>query len=256
MLCRKILINAVAFLLLLNGCSETTTSTDISTPAIWADILVEGTKPGVARVAVELNVGGQLGTNIELDGNERLEASIGGIPVVLQKDIGLFGIEYNADLVTSGFSDEVQITYFRNDGTILNGSSVRLDEFTITSPAEGQAFTDSDIVSVTWTPASTINGEGIELRATILCNTLTGLSINAGFVRTVPYTGIALINLQNEAALDNPQIDKTKSCGFSINLERNQQGVLDPEFEAGGRIMSKQSRNLDGMSITFTTHGS
>ncbi len=251
----KRMLQVVMSVLFLSGCTDETDSTDISTRAIWANIQVVEETPGLARVSVELNVGGPSGTNINLSNNERLEASIGGSSKVLDKDIDLFDIEYNTRLETSGFNDVIRVSYFRSDGITLNGSVVSLsDDFSITSPGEGQTFFDSDVISVTWTPVQDSTGGSIDLRTHMQCRTLSGSSFVSSPVRTVPDTGIASIQLLSETSLDNPELDKTKSCALSIILERRKKGVLDPAFKSGGKIESTQSRKVENMTIIFSNN--
>jgi len=248
--CQSKVLVACTAIVMTSGCStESTESANIATPAIWANIDIDAVQAGSTRVNVELNVGGANGTNIELSGNERLEATLGGVTNVLQRDTDLFDIDYVAHFSTSSSALPVRIAFFRADGSVHDDTVVSLpDEFLITSPQAGQTFASDSTIPITWTPFRDGGMINIELFAS--CTTLTGSSFGGPSI-TVADDGFENYDLGNHSVISAANIDRSRPCGLIIRVYRVESGTLDPAFEAGGTIEAVQSREVDNITVTL-----
>lgn len=248
--CRCYIISASIAIALASGCStESTESANIATRAIWANIDVDAVQASSTRVNVELNVGGANGTNIELSTNERLEATLGGVTKVLQKDTDLFDIDYVTNFSTSSSAQPVRIAFFRDDGSIHDNTVVGLpDEFVVTSPQAGQTFASSGTIPITWTPSR--NGQTINIDLFASCTTATGSSVGGPSI-TVADDGFENYDVSNHGVINAPDIDRSKNCGLMIRVYRLESGILDLAFEAGGTIEAIQSREVDNITVTL-----
>ena len=248
--CRSNVVFTCTAIVMTSGCStESTESVNIATPAIWVNIDIDAVQTGSTRVNVELNVGGANGTNIELSTNERLEATLGSVTKVLQKDTDLFDIDYVAHFSTSSSAQPVRIAFFRADGSIHDNTVVGLpDEFLVTSPQAGQTFASSSTIPIAWTPFR--NGRMINIDLFASCATLTGSSFGGPSI-AVADDGFENYDLGNHSVINAVDIDRSKPCGLIIRVYRVESGTLDPAFEAGGTIEAVQSREVDNITVTL-----
>ena len=151
---RALLATLISALICVNCNPGSTDSTNIATPGIYAGMEIESSVSGNSSINVELNVGGRNGTNIDLSDGERLEVSVGGETIMLNRDTDFGDIDYEGTVNTSSSADPFRISLFRADGSVINNSIVSLpDEFIITSPNSGQTFSVNETLPIRWTPA-------------------------------------------------------------------------------------------------------
>lgn len=247
---------AVAFSMLIcvvwcSGCStESTDSENVNTPGIFARMNVDALSTGSSKVTVELNVGGSNGTNISLTANERLEATNAGVTKVLNRDTDLFDIDYEVGFDDYDATSPFQVTLFRANGEIIDGSSIFLPPvFDISAPESGQSFSAAGALPIMWAPADA--GRAIDLTVTTRCTTTDGSTRIAANSFSVTDDGFENFSLSQLRAVTDGTIDRTRNCEFRIALERSRSGNVDPEFGAGGSMRSRQVRSVDDMTLTF-----
>ena len=211
---------------------------------------IESSVSGNSSINVELNVGGRNGTNIDLSDGERLEVSVGGETITLNRDTDFGDIDYEGTVNTSSSADPFRISLFRADGSVINNSIVSLpDEFIITSPNSGQTFSVNETLPIRWTPAR--SGVNIELIITTSCVTTSGgTPLSADFFM-ISDDGAEDFRL-NQIGAGNGSIanlDTSRDCELSIDLERIENGQLDPRFEEGGEITARQLREVENLTL-------
>jgi len=233
------------------ACStETTESENIASPGIFARMNVDALSSGSSKVTVELNVGGSNGTNISLTADERLEATNGIQTKVLNRDTDFLDVDYEIGFDNTDTSSPFQVTLFRANGEVIDGSSVFLPpDFDVSSPVTGQTFSVDGQLPITWAPPD--SGNTIDLTVTTRCTLDTGsTSVSSSFF-TVNDDGFENFSLVQLEVANNGTIDRTQNCELSFNLERSRTGSLDPDFGSGGSIRSRQVRSVEDMFLSF-----
>jgi len=227
---------------------DSTDSTNVTTAGIYANMEVNASSPGRSGINVELNVGGPNGTNLDLTSTERLEASAGGQTIILSQDTDFLDIDYEGTLNTSSSASPFRISFFREDGTIIDGSTVSLpDEFTLTSPSENEVFNANQSLPLRWTPGR--SGQSIELQTYTRCTTNSGSEPLTLEIFDLSDDGAEDWPLSNITADNGNDIDPTIDCEMDVKLVRNQNGTLDARFEEGGQITATQSREVENLTL-------
>lgn len=244
-------VGLLAFVIACGACStETTESENIASPGIYARMNVDGLSSGSSKVTVELNVGGSNGTNISLTSNERLEATNGSVTKVMIRDTDLFDVDYEIRFDNADSSAPFQVTLFRANGEVIDGSSVFLPpDFTIDSPGSGQSYSMAGSIPITWAPAD--SGRTIALTATTQCTTNTGATLVLVDFFDLSDDGFENFSLGRLRANFDDTIDRTQNCELNLVMERKRTGTVDPDFGSGGSINSSQVRSTDGVILTF-----
>ncbi len=251
-ICRTLTILTIMACFILSGCDpDSTDSTNVSTSRIYANIDVEANSPDRSRVTVELNNGERDGTNIELTDGEKLEATVAGETRVLEKDLSFSDINYETTFNTSSSAEPFTIVFFRQDGTMIDGTSVSLpDEFIITSPESDETFDTSETLPLSWTPERA--DQTIELETFTSCpNNTEGNDTNRQFFELADDGEEDWELDQLTAATDN-DLDRSKDCTLEITLIRRASGVLDSRFEDDGQIDAIQSRTIEDLVLQLS----
>jgi len=209
---------------------------------------LEANGNGTTGINVELNEDGRTGTNIRLSSGERLEAEAGGVVVVLNEDFDFLDVDYEGSIPTDASNTQFTITWYRADGSILNGSRATLpDQFSVPSPRDGQTYLFGNVINVTW-----VGGTGgvMLLETTTTCQTITG-SASVIESLSVPDNGSFPLNTANLDGPSRNDVDRSQPCDLSLNLRRENDGSLDTRFRGGGFVRAVQQRRIDNMRIAF-----
>lgn len=239
--------------LLMVGCNSTSTPSDfVQTQGIWAKIDVTAREDGRSRVVVELNVGGEFGTNVVLSPNEYLEVSANGETAHMNKDTDIFDIDYQAYLDVTDSNTEFNIRFYRNNGEAIVDSYGKLPEaFSITSPQVEEEYSYQDTITLNWTPLQQSNS--IRLVSLIKCYTLNG-----GNQASVQQVNIDDDGIYQFVIDDHPMfsdgfsnINRSRACELDFTLRRERGGNVDSEFDKDSYFSISQSRSLKNITINL-----
>ena len=230
----------------LAGCGNSVDldSETVETQSLWVGAIFEAKGNGATSINVEINNGSSNGENIRLTANERLEVSGNGLTVILEEDTDLFDVDYEGQIETDAINTQLVLSFFRSDGSVINGSRVTLTgPFTITAPTPNQSAALGDFIAVQWTPAA---GSGsINIQYTAQCS---GFSFSQ--LRDVADNGLFVIDTGSIDGIRDPQVPTDNPCRFTIRLARDSRGVLDPAFRGGGFVRAVQERTVE-MSLSL-----
>lgn len=208
------------------GCTrESTSSQNIKTQGMAADIDVTASSDTNSHVLVDLTVGGTgIGaTGVILEGGDKLSATVGGETKELPSTNA--GI-YEADFATAAAGTEFKIMLEREtDEDALNSRGVLPGPFKISSlPAAGMAPSRAtDDVVITWDPAEAGSNMTIQVDGScIFIDTFTVPTDSGTFT-------IAKGTLKSTMGTDN----KPSTCDLNVKIERKATGTVDPIFEEG-----------------------
>ena len=248
---RLILPLTTVVLIALTGCnSESSSSEDIRTQGIWAKMDVDGQPDGRSRVVVELNVGGEFGTNVELTEDEYLEVSANGETVRLSEDNDLFDIDYQTYIDTIESNTEFNIRFYRSNGEAIVNSTGNLPEaFEITAPQSTEVFSRQDILTLAWTPAQSAGS--INFIATLSCPTIGGGSTSSANYVTIQDSGEYQYTIANHSIFDGttPNLDTSAQCDMSLTLRRLGTGTIDSAFDSGSEFSTSQTRRIRNLKL-------
>lgn len=249
---RLVITLALAFGLSFAGCStETTSSENVTTQGIYADMDIEAKESGSSGINVQLSVGGPTGTTIELATGERLEAEANGITQVLQQDNDIFSVDYEGVIATDTSGTEFTVTFTRSNGDVLNNSRVTLPEdFEIASPQTGQTYSVEDNLPLVWT-APSATGQAITVSTVTTCTSINGGEQVFAENSSVADTGSNDFPLGGLLVATSDQVNRTINCSMDVMLVRERTGQIDTRFGEGGSITGEQSREVEGITLSF-----
>jgi len=235
----------------IGACSNDDVSSEtIATRRFYASMSVRAESPGLSRVLVSFQVDDPLGANIELLDGEFLEASVAGLTQTMIEDNRFFSIDYVTRFNTSSDADPFRIRLTRANGSVFDDSFVSLrPEFAVVSPVPGQLVSFRGDLSMEWAPADP--GESLVARFRTACRTMTGALAFATSTATLDDDGSELFDLGQLPAATDSTIDQSTACTLDVDFQRSATGTLDPAFEAGGRITSTQSREIENLTVLF-----
>ena len=234
------ILSFVSIICVASGCTSTT-SENVTTQGISADIDVQADGSGRTFVTVELEVGsgGVGGTSLRLSQGDSLTARANGIQQTLTEDSSIFGeyryvTNFNFDDANTVFT----VALARTNGVSAPNSNVALpDGFLISSPTPSDTYGMSDIVPVVWSPSGTSIVP--ELFVSLTCTLTSGLtSVSARSVNVGSDSGTA--NVSVSSIMPPGAIDSSRICEGLVELSRFRVGSLDPNYGAGGRIDAEQ----------------
>ena len=233
------------------GCnSESIDSEDVRTSGIWAMMKVEARDDGRSRVVVELNAGGELGTNVELTDSEYLEVEAAGIVKQMNKDDDLFDIDYQVYMDTVESDTLFRVSFYRSSGENIVNSTVRLPaSFSITSPLDEAQFGLDENVSLVWTPER--SDQNIQLDSFISCTTSDGNTTSTSQSISIADTGNYNYDISSNAEFGNGTVglDVNAGCELTLTLVRQSSGAIDPAFDEGGSFKAYQTRKVSNLDI-------
>lgn len=216
------------------GCTrESTSSQNIKTQGMAADIDVTAESDTNSHVLVDLTVGGTgIGaTGVILEGGDKLEATVGAeTKQLVSTNAGI----YEADFATAAEGTEFKIALLREtDEDAPNSRGVLPAPFKITGvPAAGMSPSRAtDDVVITWDPAQAGSTMNIQVDGSCIFIETFSVPTDAGSF-TIPKG-----KLKSTMGTDN----KPTTCDVDVKIERSANGTTDPIFEEG-QFTLKQMR--------------
>jgi len=229
-----ILIGAV----LISGCSSTT-SDNVTTEGINADIDVFANGSGRTFVDAELEVGDGLGgTSLQLVAGDRLTVTANGIQKTMTEDASIIGrFRYEASFDFDDAGTMFTVSFSRNNGVNAPNSNVTLPEgFVVQSPQGNDVFSQADDVPLQWTPNGTTITPDIDV--SLSCTTTGGVVFTASQdVATSGDTGVASLPIASVIPIGT--LDTTRLCEGEVHFSRWRRGNLDPAYGEGGDITAE-----------------
>lgn len=223
---------------LCSGCSSTT-SDNVTTEGINADIDVFANGSGSTFVDAELEVGDGLGgTSLELVAGDSLTVTANGIQKTMTEDASIIGrFRYEASFDFDDAGTMFTVSFSRNNGTNAPNSNVTLPAgFVVQSPQSNDVFSQADDVPIQWTPNGTTITPDIDV--SLSCTTMGGIVFTASQdVATSGDTGVASLPVASVIPIGT--LDTTRLCEGEVHFSRWRRGNLDPAYGEGGDITAE-----------------
>lgn len=223
---------------LCSGCSSTT-SDNVTTEGINADIDVFANGSGSTFVDAELEVGDGLGgTSLELVAGDSLTVTANGIQKTMTEDASIIGrFRYEASFDFDDAGTMFTVSFSRNNGTNAPNSNVTLPAgFVVQSPQSNDVFNQADDVPIQWTPNGTTITPDIDV--SLSCTTMGGIVFTASQdVATSGDTGVASLPVASVIPIGT--LDTTRLCEGEVHFSRWRRGNLDPAYGEGGDITAE-----------------
>ena len=219
-----------------SGCTSTS-SENVTTQGISADIDIFADGAGRTFVSVDLRVGGGGlgGTSLQLGPSDSLLATANGVQRTLSENSSLFGeysyfTTFNFDTANTVFT----VALDRANGTSAPNSNVVLPEgFSISSPMITDVFGASDAIPIIWSPSGTSIAP--EVFVTLTCTMPSGLTMtNSRLTSLGSDSGGTSVNVAS--VLPFGTLDSSRLCDGTVELSRWRSGNLDPNYGEGGQI--------------------
>ena len=225
--------------LTVSGCSQTS-SENVTTQGIYADILVIAEGLGATVVRAQLEVGsGPLGrTMLDLAPGDSLTVTANGIQKPMIKDTSLIGeIEYFAGFSFDDPGTQFVVSLNRNNGVNAPNSNVALPEgFVVMLPTSGTVYLRGEVIDVVWAPSGTAIVPSILM--TVDCVFTTGITLSE--TRNIsPSTDSGATSIAVDSVIPSGPIDERQLCEGTVNLGRLQYGNLDTNYGEGGVIRAE-----------------
>ncbi len=232
----------VLFALSAAGCSQTS-SENVTTQGIYADIRViaEGNGATVVKAQLEVGSGGLGRTMLDLAPGDSLTATANGIQKTMIKDTSIIGeIEYWTSFAFDDVDTRFVISFIRNNGVSAPNSNVTLpDGFTVLLPASGTVFTSGQVIDVVWAPSGTAIVPSVSL--TVDCVLTTGVFISE--TRNLsPAIDSGTSSIAVASVIPAGPIDTSQLCEATVYLSRQRYGNLDPNYGEGGLISAEHHK--------------
>jgi hypothetical protein len=222
----------------LSACSSTT-SDNVTTEGINADIDVFANGSGRTTVDAELEVGDGLGaTSLELAPGDRLTVTANGIQKAMIEDASIIGrFRYEATFDFDNAGTMFTVSFSRDNGVNALNSNVILPEgFIVQSPQNNDVFSQADDIPIQWTPSGTTITPDIDV--SLSCMTSAGIAFTASENVTLSSdTGVA--SLPVAAVIPIGTLDTTRLCEGEVHFSRWRRGNLDPNYGEGGNITAE-----------------
>ena len=225
----------------ISGCSNTS-SENVTTQGIHADIDVVADGSGMTVVTAELEVGsGGLGrTSLELGSGDSLAVMANGIQKAMTENSSILGqFSYTASFDFDNADTMFTVSFSRVGGMSAPGSNVALpDGFLVQSPTASDIYRTNENIRIVWTPAGTSIVPTINV--SLSCTLTSGLRMSAfETVSLSSDSGVAALPVA--AVMPNGPLDSSRLCEGSVLLLRWRRGNLDPNYGEGGQITAEQS---------------
>lgn len=232
-ICVALLLTAIA------GCSNTS-SENVTTQGIHADIDVVASGNGSTVVTAELEVGtdGIGRTSLELTGGDSLTVMANGMQKTMIEDSSVLGrFRYTASFDFDDADTVFTVAFNRDNGTDAPNSTVALPPgFTVLSPTSNDVFTTTDDMPIAWMPSGTAIVPSIYV--TLSCTLSSGISI-ADVDRVSISADSGAASLPVAAVIPPGSLDTSRLCEGEVELMRWRRGDLDPGYGEGGQITAE-----------------
>lgn len=221
------------------GCSSTS-SENVTTQGIHADIDVFANGSGTTVVDAELEVGSDgLGrTSLELSAGDTLTVMANGIQKTMTEDSSVLGrFRYIASFDFDDAGTMFTVSFTRNNGVNAPDSNVTLPEgFIVTSPQSDDVFSQADNIPIVWTPSGTSIVPDIDV--SLSCTTTSGIVFTATENVTLSSdTGVASLPVASVIPIGT--LDTSRLCDGEVHFSRWRRGNLDPNYGEGGNITAE-----------------
>jgi hypothetical protein len=222
------------------GCSSTT-SDNVTTEGIHADIDVFANGSGTTVVDAELEVGtdGLGRTSLELSRGDTLSVTANGIQKAMTEDVSVLGrYRYVASFDFDDAGTMFTVSFSRNNGVSAPNSNVTLpDGFIVQAPLSNDVFTQAQDIPIQWMPS----GRSIvpDIQVTLSCTTVGGIVFSD--TDSVPLSDDSgATSLPVASVIPFGNLDETRLCEGEVHFSRWRRGNLDPNFGEGGDITAEQ----------------
>ena len=223
---------------LLAACSSTS-SDNVATEGIHADIDVFANGSGRTAVDVELEVGDGIGaTSLELAPGDQLTVMANGIQKPMIEDASIIGrFRYEASFDFDDAGTVFTVSFSRDSGISAPNSNVALPEgFIVQAPQNDDVFSQAQNIPIQWTPSGTTITPDIDV--SLSCTTTSGIPFTASENVTLSSdTGAA--NLPVASVIPIGTLDTTRLCDGEVRFSRWRRGDLDPNYGEGGSITAE-----------------
>jgi hypothetical protein len=226
------------------GCAKSVDSTDVRTSGLYAQFSASSKGDGLITVEAKLRVGDSgSSTYAELDGEDRLVASLNGDVRTLTKSDSSANSPYRAVFTTSS-GGTLTIAFMRGpDDTSAPNSSVVIPStfiprFVGINP--GDSVQRGQSISVAWNNASTGSIYWSVQGSCIKSHTDSAIDSGSLVVRG--------LDVQPNPQLYDPAVSPLArpdpTCDAWVGLRRGATGYVDPAFGEGGSFQATQSYDL------------
>jgi len=224
-----------------SGACGSTTSDNVTTEGVHADIDVFANGSGRTFVDAELEAGsGGLGrTSLQLSRGDKLTVTANGIQKSMAEDRSVVGrFRYAATFDFDDAGTLFTVSFIRDDAENAPNSNVTLpDGFTVTLPLNNDVFSQAEDIPIAWTPSATLIVPSIKV--SLSCRTTSGIIFtDTDTVTLSDDTGVA--NFPVAAVIPIGTLDTTRLCDGEIHFSRWRRGNLDPNYGEGGDITAEQ----------------
>jgi len=223
---------------MLCACSSTS-SDNVATEGVHADIDVFANGSGRTSVDVELEVGDGIGaTSLELVAGDQLMVMANGIQKTMIEDASIIGrFRYEASFDFDDAGTIFTVSFFRDEGINAPNSNVTLPEgFIVQSPQNSDVFSQDQDVPIQWTPSGTTITPDIDV--SLSCSTTSGIPFTASESVTLSSdTGVA--SLPVASVIPFGTLDTSRLCDGEVRFSRWRRGNLDPNYGEGGSITAE-----------------
>jgi len=221
------------------GCSHTT-SDNVTTEGIHADIDVFANGSGTTVVDAELEVGtdGLGRTSLELVGGDTLSVTANGIQKPMTEDTSVLGrYRYVASFDFDDVGTMFTVSFSRANGISAPNSNVTMPEgFIVQAPATSDVFSQAEDIPIQWTPTGTSIVPHIEV--TLSCTTVSGIVFSD--TESVSLSSdIGVASLPVASVIPIGTLDTSKLCDGEVLFSRWRRGNLDPNYGEGGDITAE-----------------
>ena len=156
------------------GCSQTS-SENVTTQGIFADIRViaEGNGATVVKVQLQVGNGGINRTQLILAPGDTLTATANGIQKTMVRDTSLIGeVEYWASFPFADADTLYTVAFNRANGMSAPNSNVTLpDGFVVMTPVNATVFKTGEVIGVSWAPSGTATVPSISITVDFILTT-------------------------------------------------------------------------------------
>ena len=221
------------------GCSQTS-SENVTTQGIFADIRVIAVGNGATVVKVQLQVGngGINRTQLILAPGDTLTATANGIQKTMVRDTSLIGeVEYWTSFPFADADTLYTVAFNRANGMSAPNSNVTLpDGFVVMTPVNATVFRTGEVIGVSWAPSGTATVPSISI--TVDCVLTTGIFISESR-NLSPSTDSGASSIAVDSVIPSGPIDTNQLCEATVYLSRQRYGNLDPNYGEGGTISAE-----------------
>jgi len=246
----KIYIALLAVIVIMYGC-ESTDSESIKNSGLYANITITETGSDSAQVLVDLNVGGNNGTNVNLSSDERFDVTANGEVKTLQKNDKLddiLEIIYEANIAVQADETLFKVDFFRADEpNVLNSNVVLPTGFLITKPVSNDSFSTMGTSTIEWSPVN--NNGSMEIIITTVCKLTSGGETTNDMVFNTVDDGAFEVNFGSQIIDKIASVDRNQNCTVSILATRKATGNLATGYGEGGSIVANRQRSISNVTL-------